>query len=332
MGKMQTEIINDMLGLIHSSQNILLSSHLGPDGDSLGSQIAFYLYLKSLGKKVWIFNDGHIPHYFHDFERVGLVVIDPEKWIVPEGGFDLGIIFECTSPDRVGGVARLFTPEMKLINIDHHRENKNFGKYNLVDIKASSVGEMSYRIFQQAGFKIDAEVAEYLFIAILTDTGRFHFTSTTPESLRVAADLISTGINVKRITDGIYYNSSEAQLRLTGMILAGMELFLDGRVCFLTLRRADLEKYGLKYGDMEGLVEWSMRVRGAKVGALLKDINDNFTKISLRSQGEIDVCRLAKNFDGGGHLNASGCHINADLETAKKQLLDKIKVLLKNGS
>ena len=193
------------------------------------------------------------------------------------------------------------------------------------------MGEMNFRIFKQAGFKIDAEIAEYLFIAILTDTGRFHFTSTTPDSLRVTAELISTGIDIKRITDEIYYNSSENQLRLTGRILADMELFLDGRVCLLTLKRADLDKFRLKYGDMEGLVEWSMRVRGAKVGALLKDIDDNTTKISLRSQGDIDVCKLARNFDGGGHLNASGCHIDANLATAKKQLLDKIKVLLGNA-
>ena len=120
MRKMQTKIIDDILRLIRSSQNILLSSHLGPDGDSLGSQIAFYLYLRSLGKNVWIYNDGHIPHYFHAFDRVGLVVTDPEKWIVPEGGFDLGVIFECTSQDRVGGVVRLFTPKMKLINISKY--------------------------------------------------------------------------------------------------------------------------------------------------------------------------------------------------------------------
>ena len=143
MRKMQTEIIDNILRLIHSSRNILLSSHVGPDGDSLGSQIAFYIYLKSLGKNVWIFNDGHIPHYFHGFDKIGLVVNDPEQWIAPEGGFDLGIIFECTSRDRVGGVAKLFTPELTLINIDHHRENKNFAKYNLVDIEASSVGEIN---------------------------------------------------------------------------------------------------------------------------------------------------------------------------------------------
>lgn len=332
MRKMQAKIIDDILRLIRASQNILLSSHHGPDGDSLGSQIAFYLFLKSLGKNVWIYNDGHIPHYFHGFDKIKLVENNPEKWIVPQGGFDLGIIFECTSEDRVGDVAKLLTTDMNLINIDHHRENKNFGKYNLVDIEASSVGEMIYRIFKQAGFEIDMEVAEYIFVAILTDTGRFHFTSTTPESLRVTADLISTGINVKRITDEIYYNSGENQLRLIGEILAKMELFLDGRVCFLTLRRTDLNKHSLKYGDMEGLVEWSMRIRGVKVGALLKDINDDFTKISLRSQGDIDVCKLAQSFNGGGHLNASGCHIDANLDTAKKQLLEQVKVLLENGS
>ena len=93
-----------------------------------------------------------------------------------------------------------------------------------------------------------------------------------------------------------------------------------------------MKKYGLKYGDLEGLVEWSMRIGGVKVGALLKDMKDDYTKISLRSQGDIDVCRLAQMFDGGGHLNASGCHIEADLETAKKQLLEKVKVILGNGS
>lgn len=327
----QIKIISDIIRGIEPSHNILLSSHAGPDGDSLGSQIAFYLYLKSLGKNVRIFNDGHIPHCFHGFDKIGLIENDPPKWMEPDGGFDLGIIFECTTLDRIGKVAGLIPDDLMLINIDHHNENRHFGEYNFVDVEASSVGEMSYRIFRQAGFKIDSEVAKYLYIAILTDTGRFHFSSTTPDSLRVAADLIDKGIDVKGITDEIYFNSSEAQLRLTGKILADMELFFGGQVCVLTLYRSELESRGLKYGDMEGLVEWTMRIRGVKVGALLKDMGDDFTKVSLRSQGDIDVCKLAQIFEGGGHLNASGCHIKAGLESAKKLLLERIRMLLGNG-
>ena len=322
------DTIDKILELAKSKQNILLSSHMGPDGDSLGSQLAFYEYLQSLGKNVWIFNHGHIPHYFHNFKNHDLIETDPEKWIVPDSGFDLAIIFECTSLDRTGDVSRLIDPEMAIINIDHHLENSEYGRYNYVDTTASSVGEMIVRIFRKAGFKPDIDVATYLYIAILTDTGRFHFTSTTPESMRAAADLIEVGINVKEITDKIYYCATQEQMRLTSEIVSNMELFYDDQVCIITLRTADLKKYGLKYGDMEGLVEWTMRIKGVKIGILLKDREPDYTKISLRSQGSVDVYKLAQYFEGGGHMNASGCHINADLESAKKQLLEKIEEFL----
>jgi phosphoesterase RecJ-like protein len=330
MTKNESSLIRDIIERVESSERVLLSSHQGPDGDSLGSQISFYLYLKSLGKQVWMYNQGHIPHYFHDFKEIDLVKCEPEDWIVPEQGFDLAVIFECTSIDRIGEVKDIVAPKTDIINIDHHRENSEFGLINYIDVNASSVGEMNYRIFKQAGLEISREIAEYIFIAILTDTGRFHFTSTTPESLRVAAELIEQGIDIKALTDRIYFSNSEAQLRLTGELLASMDVVLGGRACLLTLTRSDLERYGLKYGDMEGMVEWTMKVKGAMVGALLKDLRPDFTKISLRSQRDIDVHKLAQKFDGGGHLNAAGCHIHAPLPEAKEKLISAIGELIED--
>ncbi|NIP42064.1 MAG: bifunctional oligoribonuclease/PAP phosphatase NrnA [candidate division Zixibacteria bacterium] len=324
----ENKLIEDILELVHSRSNILLSSHVGPDGDSLGSQIAFYHYLKSIGKNVWIYNQGHIPHYFHGFKDLDLIVVEPEKWDVPPEGFDLVIIFECTSLDRIGDVSNLVKDNVDIVNIDHHPENDEYGKINYLDASASSAGEMVYRILKKSGYKIDPDTATYIYIAILTDTGRFHFTSTSPECLHAAADLVASGVNVKELTDQIYYNFTEDQLRFTAEIVSRMETHLDGRVCFLTLREAELKERGLKYGDMEGLVEWTMRVRKVQVGALFKDTKPNFSKISLRSQGNIDVCKLAHRFNGGGHSNAAGCHIEADLETAKKILLEALEEIL----
>ncbi len=321
-------LIDDIIQLVDEKRKILLSSHVGPDGDSLGSQISFYYYLKSLNKDVYIYNEGHIPHYFHDFPDIDKVIVEPDRWIVPESGFDLAVIFECTQIDRIGDVSNLIGDETDIVNIDHHLENTEYGRLNYIDVRASSVGEMNYRILRQAGFKIDMQAAEYIYTAIMTDTGRFHFSSTTPECMRIAAEMIEIGVNVKDLTDKIYFGHSENQVRLMADIVSRMELFLDGKVCFLTLRKEDLQNYGLKYGDMEGLVEWTMRVRGVEVGALFKDISPDFTKISLRSQGNIDVCRLAKKFDGGGHLNASGCHMKTDLESAKADLLRALEELL----
>ncbi len=326
----QTKIIAEIIELIETRDNILLSSHVGPDGDSLGSQIAFYHYLKSLGKNVCIYNQGHIPHYFHGFKEIELVEVDPEKWIVPDSGFDLVIIFECTARDRIGDVNNLISDGMDIINIDHHLENGDYGIINFLDPKASSVGEMIHRIFKQAGYEPDREAATYLYIAILTDTGRFHFASTTAESFNIAAELLETGIDIKGITDKIYFNHSPEQMRFTAKIISEMETFLDGKVAFLTLPSEEMKKRNLKYGDMEGLVEWTMRMSNVQVGALFKDMEPDFTKISLRSRGKVDVCKLAQQFEGGGHMNAAGCHIANDLDTAKKKLLNAIEVLLSN--
>lgn len=326
----QSKIIAEILDLVEQRDNILLSSHVGPDGDSLGSQIAFYQYLKSLGKNVRIYNQGHIPHYFHGFSDVNLIEVEPEKWIIPDSGFDLVIIFECTARDRIGDVNNLIQDGYDIINIDHHLENSGYGKINFLDPRASSVGEMIHRIFKQAGYRLNREAAAYLYIAILTDTGRFHFASTTVEAFRIAAELLETGIDIKSITDQIYFNHSPEQMRFTASIISQMETFLDGKVCFLTLPSAEMQKRNLKYGDMEGLVEWTMRMHDVQVGALFKDMEPDFTKISLRSKGRVDVCKVAQKFEGGGHLNAAGCHIAGDLNTAKKKLLDVIKGLLSN--
>jgi len=324
MKKELIKLVPEIIELIKSKNNIILSSHVGPDGDSLGSQIVFYGYLKSLGKKVCIYNEGHIPHSFNSFDKVKLVENDPNRWHVPQPGFDLAIIFECTNLSRIGKVRNLINSEIAVINIDHHPDNENFGRYNLVDTSASSVGEMIYWMFKSIDYQIDREMAEYLYMAILTDTGRFHFSSTTSEAMSVASDLIKLGIDFKTITDNIYFNVSEARLKLTGEVLVAMELFYNGRVSILTLRQKDLNRYKLKFGDMEGLVEWSMKVEGVEVGALLKDMSEGYTKISLRSKDKFDVCSLARKFNGGGHFNASGCHIKDDLETSKSELLKAI--------
>jgi phosphoesterase RecJ-like protein len=326
----ENKIIDDILELVNSHSNILLSSHVGPDGDSLGSQIAFYYYLKSLGKNVCLYNQGHIPHYFHGFKDIELIKVEPEEWKVPADGFDLAIIFECTSIDRIGDVKKLVTDDMDIINIDHHLENTEYGKINYLDPTASSAGEIIYRILKKSGFKIDSDTATYLYTAILTDTGRFHFSSTTPACLHAAADLVEKGVDVKTLTDQIYFNCTEDQLRFTAEVVSKMETHLDGKVCFLTLHDAQLKERGLKYGDMEGLVEWTMRIHNVQVGALFKDTKPNFSKISLRSAGNVDVCKVAQKFSGGGHFNAAGCHIDADLETAKKTLLEALEEIFRD--
>ncbi|MBU2626074.1 MAG: bifunctional oligoribonuclease/PAP phosphatase NrnA [candidate division Zixibacteria bacterium] len=311
---MNKKTIDSVIEALRNSKKVLITAHIDPDGDSLGSQLAMNDYLESLGKETRIYDDGAIPSRYLFLEGIEKVFTDPAGYDFDP---DLVVVLETTQIERTGYVAGLIKPGTKIMNIDHHPGNTLYGDIPLIDEQASSVGEIVYKILKQAGYTLSKATAEKIFTAILTDTGRFHFSSTTPDSLRIAAELLEAGVEPREITDNIYFSMNQRQLLVIGGLISTSEMAVDGKVCALTLTRKMLHEQNLEFSDFEGVVEFAMRLRDVSIGVLFKDTADDRTKISLRSRSTVDVSQLAKRFGGGGHFNAAGATINEPLDNAK---------------
>ncbi|UCD94109.1 MAG: bifunctional oligoribonuclease/PAP phosphatase NrnA [Candidatus Zixiibacteriota bacterium] len=314
---------------IRDAESILITGHVDPDGDLIGSQLALWRYISSLKKKVAVINEGRIPGKY-DF----LPCIDHYTEISEykgDGKFDLAIVVECPSRGRCGRVASLIGRETRIINIDHHLDNEKYGEIVFHDGDASAVGEMLAEYFLSVEYKIDRDLATLLYVAILTDTGRFRFSSTTRRTMEIAGMLIELGAEPRRISDYIYYSFSEPSLRLVGRIFSGIEFFADGKICLISLDRETLKENQSESSDTEGMAEYTLFGRGVRVGGLLREIDSAQTKVSLRSRDSINVSTLAHKHGGGGHYNASGYIIALPMKEAREKLLEDLQEIVNDS-
>jgi phosphoesterase RecJ-like protein len=291
--------------------------------------MALIVYLQKKKKRILAVNQGKMPNKYRFLDPKGVIreAIEPLPDFMP----DVAFVVECPSLRRIGCVQQLLGPDTVIVNIDHHPKNEKFGQINWLDAKASAVGEMIYDFLVASRFKITRPVAEALYTAILTDTGRFRYSSTKPKTLEICARLMQLGADPQKITEEVYYRIAPADLRLVARVLEGMELHEGGQVCFLSIDDRLLASTGARFEDTEGIVDYSLYLREVKVGVLFKELSPFKTKVSLRSQNGIDISPVAKAFGGGGHPNASGCALSLPLPEAKRTVLQKVSLLLQNG-
>lgn len=309
---------------ILKSRNVLITGHVNPDGDSIGSQLCFSLMLKAKNIKHQVINSGEIPEKYQFLPACDLI-IKPEEFDTESEPFDTAVIFECSNLERAGGVARLIGEDCRVINIDHHIDNDSYGDLNWTDPKASAVGVMLYEMLRDSSIEIDKDMATNLYAALLTDTGRFHFNNTNPRCLRTAADLLEIGADPVGITDKIYFEHSRQKLLLTGLALSSIRYLLDGRLCYLTIDLNMMEKSAANKGDTEGLINKTLNASGVEIGVLFTEVDNSCTKVSFRSQSDTNVEAIAAHFGGGGHINASGAVIELPLKRATETVLDYVK-------
>jgi phosphoesterase RecJ-like protein len=322
---MTDKALHDIIGAFRGATNVLVTGHRDPDGDLLGSQLALCDYLRSLGKGVVICDEGMIPTRYVFLEGIEEIRTDCSDLDFEP---DLVVVLESTSLERIGAAKDLIPRNCTVINIDHHIGNEHFGHINLVRENASSVAEVLFGILKLAGFRVRRATAEKLYTAILTDTGRFRFSSTTPESLRICAELIEAGVSPRELTDRIYFSKSPEEMQIIGEVISTAEVLLDGRLCALTLSSERLAERGLGFSDFEGIVDYSMYLRGITIGALFKSVSASVTKVSLRSRNAFDVSELARRLGGGGHVNAAGVTIELPLERARLLVLGAAEEML----
>ncbi len=313
-----------IMAILNDSHKILVASHLDPDGDAIGTQLAFAAFLEHLGKEVYTVRDNDIPFKYRFLKGAN----DIPRVDAYRGNelFDAAVILECPNLSRIGRAASLLNGGIRVINIDHHRDNDLFGEVNWINSQASSVGEMTYELFRLAGFRISPPVAEQLYTAIMTDTGRFRYRSTSPRAMEIAGELIGAGADPQKICDEVYYNLQPSTMKLIGKVLNSIEFHHNGKICLLTLTKEMLSVTGADESESDGLVDYTLFNAGVRAGALLKEIDPNRTKISFRSKDGINVASIAARFGGGGHFNASGCTFEMSINEAREELL---KILVK---
>ncbi len=320
----KADIQDEIYGLISNARKILVCGHDDPDGDSLGTMLGLRRYLLTLDKDVTVVRKGTIPYKYMFLPDIDNIV-ELEN---ADGQHDLVIFLECSNPSRAGDVSGLHALETKIINIDHHPDNTGYGDAVWQDVKASSVGEMMWEFMEHVGYDPDEACATQLYTAILTDTGRFRFHSTTRKTMETAGRMIEFGADPRTICDRVYFSLRPSTLKLTGLLLTDMEYHADDRVCFMFLTDDKIKTSAAAWDEVEGLVDYALFGEKTLVGGLLKERKAGLTKVSLRSRGKYDVSALAHKYNGGGHVNASGCEIRLPMKDAARQLLGDIKEML----
>ena len=302
---------------LKARNRFLITSHASPDGDSIGSQLAMACALEKLGKSVRIVNSDPVPEPYLGLP--GIERIETARTIDSE--YDAVIVMECTDLARpqIDGLEHYF-----LINIDHHLGNKNYGAINWFDPTAAACGEMVYEIISGIGITLDLEIATYIYLCILTDTGSFRHSNVTSRTFEICHRLVDTGVDPIGMSRMVFDNDKIGRLKLISLLLERMELDDSGRVAILSLDQSILEDTECTYDDTEGLVNLPLSVRQILAVMILKHVSPNNLRVSLRSKDDVDIRQIATRHGGGGHKNAAGFTANGHPETVKATILKEI--------
>lgn len=295
---------DELLRTIRGGNRFLLTSHVSPDGDAIGSELGLARLLRTLGKGAVIWNRDETPSVYRALpgaERIHTGPEPPSGW--PDK-FDGVIALECPGLDRTGLEEHVV--ERQLVNIDHHLGNQHYGVVNWVDPTAPAVGEMIFRLAQGLRIDLDADTANALYLTLVTDTGGFRFANATPEAFEAAAALVRAGARPEEVSRQLHESRSPASLRLLAELLGTVTLHAGGRVATAHLVPATYERAGASQADAEGLIDYPRSLAGVQAVALVRELPEGGVKVSLRSRGDVDVERIARQHGGGGHKNAAG--------------------------
>ena len=323
-----------LLTLIEESESILLSTHMNGDGDGLGSEIAFYYYLKSLNKECRIINPTPLPYIYTMIDPEGVVEEyshSMNKWL---GDVDLTIVFDIGDHRRVGKIGKQVYGKCISVSIDHHpaRDDHPF-KLNLVDPKAPATGYLIWKYLQHIGFansKLPINIANALYASVVTDTGSFKYQSTTADTHYMAAHLIESGVDGFEIQKNIYEQRRIAQIKLLGEVIQSLQFSESGKIVWIVISQNMIKKVNGSDEDVDGFTEFLRSIQGVEISFMILEKSDGTHRISFRSSGKYTVNDVAKIFNGGGHKFAAGASMeNISAKDIEKkintQLVAKIR-------
>ena len=305
--------------LIDNSNSILLLTHEGPDGDAIGSVLAFYHYLTSINKSVdMVILD--IPKVFNFLPSIDRVVDTTDK------EYDLGIVLDCATENRIGQKENLLSRCKKTVCIDHHVSNTNYCDINLVEGNTSSCCQVIYYLFKEWNIAVSKEIGQSLINGVLTDTDGFGINTVDSNTFKMASNILSLGVNVHNIYSRVLWKKSMPQYELMQIAMNRLEFLCNGKVAYTYILKEDFEKVGASLGEHEGIVDIGKNIDGVEVSIFVRE-EDGWT-ISLRSTGNVDVSKIAKQVNGGGHIMAAGGKTTCSLEETKTILINEVEKVI----
>jgi len=328
----------ELIDRLRSGNSFLISTHVNPDGDALGSSAALAMALEEMGKKVVLLDRHEVPDQyrflpyqekFHTFETLEASGFSANE-------FDALILVDCNEPERIGlfnkqqtaaakDLKKALDEAMPTLVIDHHETLSSFGDIKWIIPGAAATGMMVFHLVKALGATITAEMAINLYAAIIVDTGNFRFSNTTSEVLRISAELIDCGAAPHKVYQELYESWPDNRFRLYLKVIESLEIRHD--VVFSVVTKKMMEDTSTAADDTENFVSFPRVMRKIAVSVLLRETGKDEYKVSLRAKDTINVARIAVLYGGGGHKNAAGCSIRTDVETAKNLIFENIKAL-----
>lgn len=308
---------------IAKAESIIVFSHVSPDGDTLGSNLAISLMIeKYFGKKVDSVFVGKLPNiysYLPDFDRfIDVQSIDKNK------KYDLAIAVDVASKDRMVFGTQIFDNAKFKVNIDHHKTNNGYADINIIDGDAACVGIILYRIFTAWQLEIPKDVARCIYTSLLTDTGGFKYENTTPETFMLAAELVRLGVSPTYEFRACYETKPQSMVQFQAYVVSNTVFYNSGKIAFSKITRSDMSKFNATDDYTEGIVEVLRTSKNVEVAAILKETKEGYTKVSLRSK-TLDITPVVMDFGGGGHTFAAGCTIKKPIAIAFDKLLKRVQ-------
>jgi len=319
--------MNDLAAFLKAHEDYILFGHINPDGDACGSCIALALALRALGKRAFVYLPGGMPKRYGVFETQVEIVAGGDFPYAPQTGFAVDV----SEIERLGSGRQYFENCTSRAVLDHHATNPGFGDVCFVDGEAAACGELALALIGTLGVCLTAEMAEWLHIAICTDSGQFAYSATRPQTMEAAAACLRAGADPDRITRELYRTRSEGHVRLLGTVLSRMEMSADKTMCWSSLTEEMFEQAGALREDNEGAVNYLLEIRGVEFACLAEERGKGQTKFSLRSKGWLDVAaEVALPLGGGGHACAAGVTLDLPMEEALAKVLEMAAAALKN--
>ncbi|MBC7087319.1 MAG: bifunctional oligoribonuclease/PAP phosphatase NrnA [Tissierellales bacterium] len=317
---MNSIIKQELSNIIDKSDKIGVVSHLNPDGDNIGSILALGSSMEKLGKKVTILKSDFVPN-----DLLFLPNIEKIISVSDDLNFDVLFVLDSSDAERLGDNKRFIEKAKYIINIDHHISNNNFGHLNIVEPKASSTCEIIYNIISELNLPIDSNIATCIYTGISTDTGRFMYENVNENTHLIVSNLLALGTDIYYVNKKLYQSRSLSKTKLFIEVISSSKLFFDNKVSVAKVTLENLNRANARPEDSDGIVEFLRDTETVEVSVLLKEIETNLTRVSIRTKEYVDANEICNKFNGGGHLRAAGCTIQRNIDETEKLLIESIK-------
>jgi phosphoesterase RecJ-like protein len=320
----------DQIGrALREHQTFAVLSHVRPDGDALGSQLALGVSLRQLGKNVRIWNEEGMVDKYSFLPCANLLTRPPAQ---PEN-VDVAVALDTAIQNRLGTTVAAIKSAKLWINIDHHPSNPGYGDIVYIDPKSPATGQILFELMTNQRLPIDSAIAENLYVAISTDTGSFQYPNTTARTFEIAAELVRAGVDVGRVSQLTYENYPRRRAELLRDLLGTMRFDAKDRVASFSLSMTTAKKLGVLPEDNEGLIDHLRAIRGVIVAVFFEELPDGKVRVSMRSKSEkVNVCAICEKFGGGGHVLAAGARVKGTLAEVEEKILEETRDVVSRSS